>query len=330
MNFCPVVILAADFNIRVSTVTGFTRIIHQSRLLEMRIRRDAVGREKNMLLFFLLAASALVFGCRESSPVKGIELVVSFSEIPLTDRLYTDIQYRWRFRDSYKKIDQNCAVFVHFWHRSNLIFHDNHRPEIPVPRWEPGQEYTYTRRIYIPQFIDALDPEFKGPDTLKLSIGLSFPQDKSGKPLKKIYEKKLKVFPPPPGTPVIIYEDGWSDFEIDPESYLKRWRWTAKEARCIIDNPRRDALLMIRGGVMKKGVQDQKVIIKINNLLLDEFIPRRSHFERFYRIDQGMLGEEDRFSLVISTDKTFIPARVIPGSGDERELGIQVSFLYFR
>ena len=71
-------------------------------------------------------------------------------------------------------------------------------------------------------------------------------------------------------------------------------------------------------------------IIKINDLLLDEFIPRRSHFERFYRIDQGMLGEEDRFSLVISTDKTFIPARVIPGSGDERELGIQVSFLYFR
>ena len=296
----------------------------------MRIRRDAVVREKSMRLFFLLVAVALLFGCRESSPVRGINLEVEFYETPLTDRLYTDIEYRWMFRDGFKKIDQNCAVFVHFWHRSNLIFHDNHRPEIPVSRWEPGQEYIYSRKIYIPQFIDALDPEFKGPDTLKLSIGLSFPQDKSGKPLKKIYEKKLKVFPPPADTPVIIYEDGWSDFEIDPESYLKRWRWTAKEARCIIDNPRRNSLLVIRGGVMKNAVQDQKVMIKINDFSLDEFIPRRNHFEKFYGIDMGMLGGEDRFFLVISTDKTFIPAKVIPGSGDKRELGIQVSFLYFR
>ncbi len=277
-----------------------------------------------------MAASVLVFGCRESSPVRGIELSVSFSETPLTDRLYTDIQYKWTFKDSFEKIEQNCAVFVHFWHRSNLIFHDNHRPEIPVSQWEPGQEYTYERRIYIPPFIDVLDPEFKAPDTLKLSIGLSFPQNESGKPLKKIYEEQLKVFPPPPDTPVIIYKDGWSDFEIDPESYLKRWRWTAKKARCLIDNPRREALLVIRGGVMKQGVQNQKVVIKINDLFLDEFIPRRSHFEKFYRIDKEMLGEDNQFTLVIATDKTIIPARVIPGSEDERELGIMVSFLYFR
>ena len=285
---------------------------------------------KKIFLLFLVATSAFLFGCRESSPVKGIDLAVNFSETPLTDRLYTDIQYRWKLRGSYKKIDQNCAVFVHFWHRSNLIFHDNHRPEIPVSRWEPGQEYIYTRRIYIPQFIDALDPEFKAPDTLKLSIGLTFPKDESGKPLKKIYEEKLKVYPPPPDTPVILYKEGWSDFEIDPESYLKRWRWTAEEAICIVDNPRREALLVIRGGVMNQGVQEQKIIIQINDFTLDEFIPQRNHFEKFYSIGKEMLGESDQFTLVISTDKTFIPAKVIPGSEDKRKLGIQVAFLYFR
>jgi len=278
----------------------------------------------------VLAISAVIFCCKKDSRVRGIELDVSFSETPLTDRLYVDIQYSWRFRNSFKKIDQNCSAFVHFWHRSNLIFYDNHRPEIPVSRWEPGQEYTYTRRIYIPQFIDALDPEFEGTETLKLSIGLSFPQDKSGKPLKKVYEKKLTVFPPPPDTPEIFYDDGWFDFEIDPETYLKRWKWTAKEARCVIDNPHRDAFLVVKGGVRKDIFKDQKVIFRINDLILDAFIPQKNHFEKFYGIKKEMLGKEDRFFLIFSTDKTFIPARVIPDSRDERELGIQVSFIYFR
>lgn len=273
----------------------------------------------------------VVFGsCRQESPVKGIEMEVSFSESPLTDRLYTDIQYTWRIKKNFKKIDQDLYAFVHFWHRSNLIFHDNHRPEIPVSSWEPGQEYSYTRRIYIPIFIDALDPEFKGTETLKLSIGLSFPQDKSGKPLKKVYEKKLKVFPPPADAPEIIYDAGWFDFEIDPESSLKRWRWTAKEARCLVDNPHRDALLVIKGGVEKSILKNQKVIFRINDSILEEFIPGKSYFEKFYRIHKEMLGEKERFSLIISTDKTFIPAEFNPDTKDERELGVQVSFIYFR
>jgi hypothetical protein len=43
-----------------------------------------------------------------------------------------------------------------------------------------------------------------------------------------------------------------------------------------------------------------------------------------------MLGIEAKFYLVIAADKTFIPAQVIPGSKDERELGIKISFIYFR
>jgi hypothetical protein len=289
-----------------------------------------VSRKKRILLIFVLVLAVCLVGCRQDSPVRGIEVEVSFSDTPLTDKLYTDIQYTWRMKKNFKKIDQNLAAFVHFWHGSNLIFHDNHRPEIPVSTWEPGQEYSYTRRIYIPLFIDAGDPEFKGKETLKLSIGLSFPEDKAGKPLKKVYEKKLKVFPPPADTPEIIYDGGWFDFEIDPESYLKRWRWTAREARCIVDNPHRDALLVIKGGVEKVVLKDQKVVFRINDLILEEFIPGKDHFEKFYRIDKDMLGEKEKFSLIISTDKTFIPARVNPATEDERELGVKVSFIYFR
>jgi hypothetical protein len=72
------------------------------------------------------------------------------------------------------------------------------------------------------------------------------------------------------------------------------------------------------------------VIFKINDSILDEFIPEGSQFEKSYRIKKEILGEADKFYLVISTDKTFIPKQVILRSKDERELGIQISFIYFR
>jgi hypothetical protein len=156
---------------------------------------------------------------------------------------------------------------------------------------------------------------------------LNSPYDKSGRLPKPLFEKKLKFLPTPADTPKISYEDGLYDLEINPETSLKRWRWTAKEARCKIDNPRRDALLFIKGGVNLGVLNNQKVIFKVNDSILDEFIPKESKFEKSYRIKKEILGEEDKFYLVISTDKTFIPKQVILRSEDERELGVQISFI---
>jgi hypothetical protein len=227
------------------------------------------------------------------------------------------------------EVKEDYYAYVHFWHRYNLLFYDNHSPEIPTSRWEPGKEYTYSRRIYIPTFIDKSDPMFKGEGTLRLSIGLNSPYDRSGRLPKPLFEKKLKFLPTPADAPKISYEDGWYDLEISPETSLKRWRWTAREARCKIDNPRRDALLFIKGGVNLGVLNNQKVIFKVNDSILDEFIPKESKFEKSYRIKKEILGEEDKFYLVISTDKTFIPKQVILRSEDERELGVQISFIFF-
>ncbi len=117
---------------------------------------------------------------------------------------------------------------------------------------------------------------------------------------------------------------------MNPEDFLKRWRWTGKEARCFIYNPYRDAILFIRGGVSYKAAGGQKVIFRLNDKLLDEFVPEKRNFEKSYNIKKGMLGKDAKFYLVIAVDKTFIPVQVIPGSKDERELGIKISFIYFR
>ena len=181
-----------------------------------------------------------------------------------------------------------------------------------------------------PRSSTSSTPSSRGEETLRLSVGLYSPFDRTGKAKFQIFDEKLKVVPPPPDTPEIVYENGWYDQENSPTSPLKRWRWTAGEARCLIDNPRRDALLVVRGALNTDAVKDQKVILKINDVVLDEFIPPTGEFDKTYKIAKDMLGNENDFRLTIATDKTFVPAKVYPTSKDERELGIQVSFIYFR
>lgn len=270
------------------------------------------------------------FGCKSKAQVKGVELSISFSEVPLSDNLITDMQYRWKTNSEFVRMAQDLNIYVHFWHHKNLLLQDDHTPRVPISKWKPDQEYSYTRRIYIPSFIDEFDPAFKGEETLKLAVGLYSPYDRSGESKRDILEQKLKVLPPPIDTPEVIYESGWYDQEIDPEAHLKQWRWMAQEARCIIDNPHRDALLVIKGGVNLGVLEQQQIIFKINDLILDDFIAEESYFERSFNIKKEMLGEYDEFDLIILTDKTFIPSKDIPGSTDTRELGIQISFIYFR
>jgi hypothetical protein len=140
----------------------------------------------------------------------------------------------------------------------------------------------------------------------------------------------LKVLPPPPDLPEIVYEKGWYDQETDPNAPLKKWRWMSREASCIVDNPHRDSLLVIRGGVNKEAIPDQKVVFKINDMVLDEFIPDEITFEKSYTVKKEMLGEKDEFTLTVAVDKTFLPSKVFPQIKDERELGCQISFIYFR
>jgi hypothetical protein len=280
-----------------------------------------------ILIFFMTVIS---FQCKKKSQVQGLTLDVTFSEEELSDDLITDIQYNWKTSPEFVKIGEEMQVYVHFWHKNNLLLQDDHIPEVPITEWEADQEYSYTRRIYIPEFIDEFDPEFKGEETLRLSVGISSPYDRTDETQQEIMEKKLKVYPPPLDTPEKIYEDGWYDLEINPDAFLGKWRWTAREARCIIDNPKRDALLVIKGGVNLEALKDQKVIFKINDRILDEFIPEESYFEKSYNIKKEMVGEGEQFFLTIATDKVFVPADIMPNSKDKRELGLQISFIYFR
>ena len=285
---------------------------------------------KFRIAVLLLAAALAAAACQKKSQVKGVELTVSFAESALTDNLITDVTYRWKTGKNFKRLDRDLTVFVHFWHDSNLIVQDDFLPDIPTTKWEPNTEYAFKRRLFIPKFIDEFDPQFKGDETLRLSAGFSNPFDRTGHAEREVLSKKLKILPPPLGTPEVIYESGWYDQEVNQDSPLKQWRWTAREAKCIVDNPKRDALLVIKGAPYLSVVKDQKLSFKINDTLVDEFVANQDFFEKSYAIKKEQLGDKDEFVLTISVDKPFIPAKVIPNSKDDRELGVQISFIYFR
>jgi hypothetical protein len=286
---------------------------------------------KKAIIALLALAVALPFAsCQKKAKVEGVDLAVAFAEQPLTDNLMTNVSYTWKTSAGFKAMPQDYKVFIHFWHNNNLLVQDDYATDVPTSKWEAGKEYKATRRIYIPRFIDEFDPQFKGKESLTLAVGLYNPYDRTGKSELEIYRKKIDVVPPPVDTPEIIYEDGWYDKETNPESALKEWRWAGKEAKCLIDNPRRDALLVIQGGVNLEAVPGQKVYFKINDALLDEFAPGESSFDKTYKVQKDMLGDKDDFVLTIGVDKTFVPAKLFPQSKDQRELGLQVSFVYFR
>ena len=130
----------------------------------------------------------------------------------------------------------------------------------------------------------------------------------------------------------LVYENGW----YEPETNLdiknpdwQSWRWTSKKASCKLENPKREGLLIIRGSVDKSIHEEQTVSIKMNGILLDEFIPGTAKFFKEYVITAEMMGKDDTVALEIETDKVFVPSAQNPGNEDNRELGIQVYRLFF-
>lgn len=286
---------------------------------------------RNLRVAGVFIAAALAFiSCQKKTSVKGVELSVSFSEPALSDNLMTDVTYKWKTAKDFMPLDRDYTIFVHYWHDSNLIVQDDYTPDVPTSKWEKNKEYTFKRRLYIPAFIDEFDPQFKGEETLRLSSGFYNVFDRKGKSQREVLSKKLKVVPPPLGTPEVIYESGWYGLEVNRDSALKQWRWTSKIAKCIVDNPKRDAFLVIRGGNILDAAKDQKIIFKINDLVLDEFVLELGIFEKSYALKKEQLGDKDEFVLTITVDKSFIPMKISPNSKDDRELGVPISLIYFR
>ena len=280
-------------------------------------------------LLFLFMSS-----CGTTSDFKGVDLKLEILPDTVTDFLYVKMNYEFDVKDEFSGLDDDYRIFVHFWRlkTKEMLLQDDHTPGKPFSQWKTGEHVRYSRMIFIPKFFNEYDIDFEGYEEIRLTVGLYKPaQEKETKFI--LYQKVLNVESASLNAPELWHDAGWNQPEHDQkikDPNYQSWRWTKKTAVCIVQNPRKESLLIIRGGVDKSKIPDQKVIFKINDQVLEEFLPETARFEKEYVIAPGKMGSEENFKLIIETDKTFIPSELDANVNDDRELGIQIFFLYFR
>ncbi|MDQ1354388.1 MAG: hypothetical protein QG657_4697 [Acidobacteriota bacterium] len=290
--------------------------------------------QRNLFILVLLVLALVsLSACGEKTDTQGINLNLTLLPETVTDSLYVKMKYEFTLSDKFQGFDDNYLLFVHFWRVKNkeMLLLDDHQPEKKLSQWKKGDKISYSRVLFIPRFLDEFDIDFEGYEVIKLSLGLYNPNVEGSKIL--LFQKSFNVQSASSIAPEVVYDEGWYQSETDLNLKNKderTWRWTSKKAVCIIENPKKECLLKILGGVDKAKFEDQKVIFKINDKILEEFIPESSKFSKEYVITPGMMGNEDEFRFTIETDKTFIPSALNPEVNDDRELGVQVFFLYFR
>ncbi len=281
----------------------------------------------------LIGLFVFLSACGKKLDTKGIELNVTLLPQTITDFLYVKMNYAFNLSDTFEGLDDDYQIFVHFWRVKNkeMLLGDDHVPEKRFADWKKGENVNYSRVIFIPRFLDEFDIDFEGYEEIKLTVGLYKPKVEDSKII--LFEKSLNIQSASLNAPEIVYDEGWHQSETDlklKDKNERNWRWTSKRAVCIIENPKKECLLKIRGGVDKAKYEDQKVIFKINDNVLEEFIPETAKFSKEYIVTPEMMGVEDEFKLTIETDKTFVPSTLNPNVDDDRELGVQVFFFYFR
>ncbi len=285
------------------------------------------------LAVLVVLAALLSLPCRKQVGVRGIELAVGFSTRVLTDDLFTRIACRVRTTPDFAPIAEDNRIVIRLFARGRLILRDAFEPSVPTSKWEPNREYAFVRTVYIPPFIDEFDPSFRGTEKVELNVALGPPSSPTGVtpsgeadgPLLVLQSRTLRLGPAS-DAPVIVFLDGWSSPEPTPGEAGGWRRWTGRLARVAIDNPGREALLVVRGTVDPLAPAGQRVTIAVDGRVLEEFAPRPGDFEKRYDVGKEMLGTGRDFILSISVDRTFIPA----GAAAGRERGVAISLVYFK
>lgn len=283
--------------------------------------------------FVLIILSVVAISCGKKADNQGVQLEINLAPESVTDFLFLKVKYKITLSPKFSGLEKDYKMFVHFWRTKNkeMLLQDDHILPNPTTTWKKGDTLSYTREVFIPKFIDEFDINYEGHENVRLTIGLYNPDN--FKESYTLFKKTLSVQSVSLIAPEIIYDDGWHQPETNMQiknPQERNWRWTSKRSVCIIENPKKESTLIIRGAIDKNRIADQKVIIKINDQVLEEFIPDQNLFTKKYTINPETLGTGDDFNLIIETDKTFIPSKLNPEIKDNRELGIQIFFLYFR
>jgi hypothetical protein len=227
------------------------------------------------------------------------------------------------------KFTEDLRVMVHVVDADEeLIFAFDHNPPVPTTQWKPGQTVEYTRTVFVPIY------PYVGEATIQVGLHSTTTQkrvmlsgDDAGQRAYKVAKLQLQ---PQTENVFTVFKEGWHPGEIAEHNATVEWQWTRKAATLSFKNPKKDSLFYLDvdnpGSVFNEA---QQVKVTLGGEVVDEFtvLPRQPQLRKV-ALKAAQLGTGDMAELVISVDKTYVPAVLVPGSKDPRELGIRVFHAY--
>jgi hypothetical protein len=283
----------------------------------------------NRVAVFLLAAAvaAGASACRQKDPeqpaVATPAVALNHDRAPLGSPL--EITYKWTVANG-AKFDEDYRVMMHVMDTDGeMIWNDDHNPEVPTRQWQPGQTYQYTRTIFVPIY------PYVGEATIEVGLysvasqkRLALNGETTGQRAYKV--GRLQLQPQTENLPS-VFKEGWHPAEVAENNQTIQWQWTKKDATFTFKNPKKDSIFFFDvdnpGSVLK---EPQQVRLTVNGQPLTDFTlePGKRDLKRI-PIKADQLGTSEMVELQISVDKSYVPA-LTPGANnkDPRELGVRV------
>jgi len=282
-----------------------------------------------------LAAVALVLAsslaaCRKKEspapPMATPSVSVNHEKTPLGSPI--DITYKFVVASD-ATFTEDLRVMVHVVDADEeLIFAFDHNPPVPTTQWKPGQTVEYTKTVFVPIY------PYVGEATIQVGLHSTTTQkrvtlagDDAGQHAYKVAKLQLQ---PQTENVFTVFKEGWHPGEIAEHNATVEWQWTKKDATLSFKNPKKDSAFYLDldnpGSVFNEA---QQVTVTLGGQVIDEFTlqPKQPQLRKV-SLKAAQLGTGDVAELVISVDKTYVPATLVPGSKDPRELGVRVFHAY--
>jgi hypothetical protein len=224
---------------------------------------------------------------------------------------------------------EDLRVMVHVVDADEeLIFAFDHNPPVPTTQWKPGQTVEYTKTVFVPIY------PYVGEATIQVGLHSTTTQkrvtlvgDDAGQHAYKVAKLQLQ---PQTENVFTVFKEGWHPGEIAEHNATVEWQWTKKDATLSFKNPKKDSAFYLDldnpGSVFNEA---QQVTVTLGGQVVDEFTlqPKQPQLRKV-ALKAAQLGTGEVAELMISVDKTYVPATLVPGSKDPRELGVRVFHAY--
>ena len=274
----------------------------------------------------LVATTSALTACRRKDapapPVATPSLTLSHEKAPLGSPI--DIHYKFVVAND-AHFAEDYRVMVHVVDADEqLIFAFDHAAPVPPTQWKPGQTVEYTKTVFIPIY------PYVGEASIQLGLYSTTSQKRlplagedAGQRAYKVARIQLQ---PQTENVFTVFKEGWHPAEVAEHNATVEWQWTKKAATVTFKNPKKDSVFYFDvdnpGSVFN---EPQQVRITMADQVVDEFTLKPKQPElRKVPLKADQLGTGDVSELVVTVDKTYVPAVVNSSSKDPRELGVRV------